>query len=69
MHDRTRIDLAYLSAAIPWGHDAALVGPAMLGLVECTRAVDFMNGRDLYDKKYIQDRRAKQRCPVPAEER
>ena len=33
MPDQTRIDLAYLLAAIPWGLDAALVDPATLGLI------------------------------------
>jgi 5-methyltetrahydrofolate--homocysteine methyltransferase len=61
MPDQTRIDLAYLLAAIPWGLDAALVDPATPGLTEATRAVDFLTGRDLYGQRYIQHYRAKQR--------
>jgi 5-methyltetrahydrofolate--homocysteine methyltransferase len=61
MPDQTRIDLAYLLAAIPWGLDAALVDPATPGLIECARAVDFLTGRDLYGKRYIQHYRAKKK--------
>jgi 5-methyltetrahydrofolate--homocysteine methyltransferase len=59
MPDQTRIDLAYLVAAIPWGLDAALVDPATPGLIESTRAIDFLTGRDVYGKGYIQHYRAK----------
>jgi 5-methyltetrahydrofolate--homocysteine methyltransferase len=54
MPDPTRIDLAYLLAAIPWGLDAALVNPASIGLVESVRAVDFLSGRDPHGRNYIQ---------------
>jgi 5-methyltetrahydrofolate--homocysteine methyltransferase len=53
MPDRTRIDLAYLLAAIPWGLDAALVDPATPGLIEAVRAADFLAGNDPYGKRYI----------------
>ena len=59
MPDQTRIDLAYLIAAVPWGLDAALVDPATVGLIEGARAIDFLTGRDLYGKRYIQHYRAK----------
>jgi hypothetical protein len=58
MPDQTRIDLAYLIASVPWGLDAALVDPATPGLVEATRAIDFLTGNDLYGKRYIQHYRA-----------
>jgi 5-methyltetrahydrofolate--homocysteine methyltransferase len=59
--DPTRVDLAYLIAAVPWGLDAALVDPATPGLVEATRAIDFLTGRDAYGKRYIEHYRAKKR--------
>jgi 5-methyltetrahydrofolate--homocysteine methyltransferase len=61
MPDQTRIDLACLLAAIPWGLDAALVDPATSGLVEAVRAADFLVGNDLYGKRYIGHYRHKQR--------
>jgi 5-methyltetrahydrofolate--homocysteine methyltransferase len=61
MPDQTRIDLAYLIAAVPWGLDAALVDPATPGLVEGTRAIDFLTGCDTYGKRYIQHFRAKKK--------
>ncbi len=54
MPDQTRIDLAYLIAAVPWGLDAALVDPATPGLVESVRAIDFLTGNDAYGMSYIQ---------------
>jgi 5-methyltetrahydrofolate--homocysteine methyltransferase len=64
MPDQTRIDLAYLLAAVPWGLDAALVDPATVGLIESVRAIDFLTGSDAYGRRYIQHCRAKQ---APAE--
>jgi 5-methyltetrahydrofolate--homocysteine methyltransferase len=61
MPDQTRIDLAYLIAAVPRGLDAALVDPATPGLVEGTRAIDFLTGRDAFGKRYIQHYRAKKK--------
>jgi cobalamin-dependent methionine synthase I len=61
MPDPTQIDLAYLVAAIPWGLDSALVNPATIGLIEATRAVDFLTGRDAAGRRYIQLFRAKQK--------
>ena len=61
MPDQTRIDQAYLVAAVPWGLDAALVDPATPGLVEGARAVDFLTGNDLFGKRYIDHYRAKAR--------
>jgi 5-methyltetrahydrofolate--homocysteine methyltransferase len=61
MPDQTRVDQAYLVAAVPWGLDAALVDPATPGLVEGARAVDFLTGNDLYGKRYIDHYRAKAR--------
>jgi 5-methyltetrahydrofolate--homocysteine methyltransferase len=57
----TQIDLAYLIAAIPWGLDSALVNPATIGLIEATRAVDFLTGRDIAGRRYIQLFRAKKK--------
>jgi hypothetical protein len=68
MPDQTRIDLAYLIAAVPWGLDAALVDPATPGLVEGVRAIDFLTGRDLYGKGYIQHYRTKKGRTVQLEE-
>jgi 5-methyltetrahydrofolate--homocysteine methyltransferase len=64
MPDQTRIDLAYLLAAVPWGLDAALVDPSTPGLVEGVRAVDFLTGRDAYGKRYIQHYRDKNNTKV-----
>jgi 5-methyltetrahydrofolate--homocysteine methyltransferase len=60
MPDRTRVDLAYLLAAVPWGLDAALVDPDTPGLIEGVRAIDFLAGNDPYGKRYIARYRAKQ---------
>jgi 5-methyltetrahydrofolate--homocysteine methyltransferase len=53
MPDQTRIDLAYLLAAVPWGLDAALVDPVTAGLIESVRAIDFLTGSDAYGRRYI----------------
>ena len=60
MPDQTRVDLAYLLAAVPWGLDAALVDPATPGLVESVRAIDFLIATDPYGLRYIQHYRAKE---------
>jgi 5-methyltetrahydrofolate--homocysteine methyltransferase len=65
MPDQTRVDLAYLLAAIPWGLDAALVDPATPGLVEGARAVDFLTGNDPFGKRYIDHYRAKKQDEKP----
>jgi 5-methyltetrahydrofolate--homocysteine methyltransferase len=65
MPDQTRIDLAYLVAAVPWGLDAALVDPATNGLIEAARAIDFLTGNDLYGKRYIQHHRAQRKGTAP----
>ncbi len=49
----TWIDLAYLLAAIPWGLHAALVNPAIQGLMEVILAADFLLDRDPYGRRYI----------------
>jgi 5-methyltetrahydrofolate--homocysteine methyltransferase len=59
MPDQTRVDLAYLLAAVPWGLDAALVDPATPGLVESVRAIDFLVALDPYGLRYIDHFRAK----------
>ena len=59
MPDQTRIDLAYLLAAVPWGLDAALVDPATPGLLEAVRAVDFLTANDPHGRRYIQHYRTK----------
>jgi 5-methyltetrahydrofolate--homocysteine methyltransferase len=61
MPEPTRVDLAYLIAAIPWGLNAALVNPATDGLVETVRAVDFLCGNDPYGLRYIQHYRARRK--------
>ena len=60
------IDLAYLTAAVPWGLDAAYVNPETPGLIETIRAVDFLTSQDLYGKRYIQHYRAKKRKQDPS---
>lgn len=60
MPNQTRIDLAYLVAAVPWGLDAALIDPSTEGLVETVRAIDFLTGNDEFGMKYIQHYRSKQ---------
>lgn len=59
MPDQTRVDLAYLLAAVPWGLDAALVDPATPGLIESVRAIDFLVALDPYGLRYIDHFRAK----------
>jgi 5-methyltetrahydrofolate--homocysteine methyltransferase len=59
MPDQTRIDLAYLVAAVPWGLDAALVDPATPGLIEQVRAIDFLVGGDPYGSRYIEHYRSR----------
>jgi 5-methyltetrahydrofolate--homocysteine methyltransferase len=61
MPDQTRVDLAYLIAAIPWGLDAALVDPSTAGLVETVRAVDFLTGRDAFGLRYIDHYRSRRK--------
>jgi 5-methyltetrahydrofolate--homocysteine methyltransferase len=61
MPDQTRIDLAYLLAAVPWGLDAALVDPTTPGLIEGARAIDFLTGKDPFGLRYIQHYRAQQK--------
>ena len=53
MPDPTRMDMAYLLGAMPWGLDAVFVNPATLGLVECVRAMDMLVERDETGKRYI----------------
>lgn len=57
MPDPTVVDLAYLVAGISWGLDSALVNPATRGLLETVRAVDFLAGRDISGRRYIQNYR------------
>lgn len=60
MPEQTRIDLAYLVAAVPWGLDAALVDPTTPGLIEEVRAIDFLTGHDPYGSRYIERYRAQE---------
>lgn len=53
MPDQTRIDLAYLIAAVPWGLDAALVDYHTENLLVASRAIDFLSGRDPVGANYI----------------
>ncbi len=53
MPDQTRIDLAYLIAAVPWGLDAALVDYHTENLLVASRAIDFLSGRDPTGAGYI----------------
>jgi 5-methyltetrahydrofolate--homocysteine methyltransferase len=55
----TVIDLAYLISGISWGLDSALVNPTTQGLVETVQATDFLVGRDVAGKRYIQNFRKK----------
>jgi len=57
----THIDLAYLIAAVPWGLDSALVDPHTPHLIEETRAIDFLTGRDAYGMGYIRHYRTERR--------
>lgn len=66
MPEQTRIDLAYLIAAVPWGLDAALVDPATPGLIETVRAVDFLAGNDPSGARYLRQYRARKQQPVEA---
>jgi 5-methyltetrahydrofolate--homocysteine methyltransferase len=58
MPEQTRIDLAYLVAAVPWGLDAALVDPSTPGLVYGVRAIDFLTERDAWGERYLAHYRA-----------
>jgi 5-methyltetrahydrofolate--homocysteine methyltransferase len=62
MPEPTRIDLAYLIAAVPWGLNAALVDPATPGLIETVRAVDFLAGNDPTGAGYLRQYRARQKA-------
>jgi 5-methyltetrahydrofolate--homocysteine methyltransferase len=53
MPDQTRIDLAYLVAAVPCGLDAALVDYHTENLLVASRAIDFLSGRDPTGAAYI----------------
>ena len=53
MPDQTRIDLAYLVAAVPWGLDAALVDYHTENLLVAARAIDFLSARDPAGANYI----------------
>jgi 5-methyltetrahydrofolate--homocysteine methyltransferase len=53
MPDQTRLDLAYLVAAVPWGLDAALVDYHTENLLVAARAIDFLSGRDPAGGSYI----------------
>jgi 5-methyltetrahydrofolate--homocysteine methyltransferase len=64
MPEPTRIDLAYLLAAIPWGLDAALVNPATPGLIESVRAMDFLTNRDPRGRRYIKHYRSKRKQEI-----
>ena len=59
MPEQTKIDLAYLIAAVPWGLDSALVDPQTPLLIEEARAIDFLIARDPYGMRYIGHYRAK----------
>jgi 5-methyltetrahydrofolate--homocysteine methyltransferase len=60
MPEQTRIDLAYLVAAVPWGLDAALVDPTTPGLISAVRAIDFLTERDVWGERYLAHYRARQ---------
>jgi 5-methyltetrahydrofolate--homocysteine methyltransferase len=60
MPDQTRIDLAYLIAAVPWGLDAALVDPSTPGLIEGALSIDFLSGNDPIGRTYIHHYRTRQ---------
>lgn len=61
MPNKTHIDLAYLVAAVSWGLDSALVDPRTPHLIEETRAIDFLTGRDAYGLRYIRHYRSQSR--------
>jgi 5-methyltetrahydrofolate--homocysteine methyltransferase len=54
MPDPTRIDLAYLLGAMPWGLDAAFINPATVSLMESVTAMDFLTERDPVGRRYLQ---------------
>lgn len=58
MPEQTKIDLAYLIAAAPWGLDSALVDPHTPLLIAEARAIDFLTARDPYGMRYIGHYRA-----------
>lgn len=64
MPEQTKIDLAYLIAAVPWGLDAAYVDPTTFLLIDEARAIDFLTARDPYGLAFIKHYRAKREANV-----
>ncbi len=62
MPEQTKIDLAYLIAAVPWGLDAAYVDPLTPLLIDEVRAIDFLTARDPYGLTFIKHYRAKRKA-------
>jgi len=59
MPDPTLIDLAFLTAAVSWGLDVAMVNPRTPLLAEEIRAIDFLMGKDAYGKGFLNWHRRK----------
>jgi hypothetical protein len=55
-------DRAYLIGSVPAGLDAAIVNPAIPGLIETVRAIEFLAGRDSSGRGYIKNYRAKKKA-------
>jgi len=53
MPEPTLVDLAYLTAAVSWGLDVAMVNPATPLLAQEIGAIDFLAGKDPYAKGYL----------------
>jgi 5-methyltetrahydrofolate--homocysteine methyltransferase len=66
MPDPTLIDLAFLTAAVSWGLDVAMVNPATPLIAEEIRAIDFLTGKDAYAKGYLKWHRRKGAAGAPA---
>lgn len=62
MPEPVYVDLAYLLGSIPSGLDAAIVNPAVPGMIEAVRSAEFLTGRDPSGRGYLKNYRAKKKA-------
>ena len=60
MPDREPIHLSYLLGAMSWGLDAAMISPAIPGLITDVRAMDMHTERDPDCRRFLKHYRSKQ---------
>ena len=56
---RNNLNFSFLSMAISYGLNAAIIDPIKKGIVEIILSSDFLNGRDKYGKRFISYYRTK----------